>query len=141
MKKYYAKGIAVLIALFFVYACFSRWFEWEIYQHDMYAQPVPKLLSSVLIWVLPPAGLIIAFFLTNDRFRKSALLAAAGLLFLYAAYAAAILLHLFPRTPCSCSGIIKLESWPKQLLLSGGGCVAALVGYFIERKKEFIIHP
>ena len=48
------------------------------------------------------------------------LLTSLALLTLFTGYIAAILLHFFPRTPCSCGGIFRNLSWQQHFWVNLG---------------------
>jgi putative oxidoreductase len=114
-KNKTAEIMAALLILLFVYAACSKLFDHAKFSEDMHNQPFPRWLASAIVWGVPAAELLIAAALLFERSRRRAFLASLILLTLFTLYIAAILLHLFPRVPCSCGGLIRRLSWGQHL--------------------------
>ncbi|AYL94212.1 MauE/DoxX family redox-associated membrane protein [Mucilaginibacter celer] len=117
-KKILTEVIAALLALLFLYAGFSKLVNMPAFTRAMHNQPFPSWFADALIWTIPPAEIIFALGLFFDRTRKYAAYAYLILMGLFSLYIAAILLHLFPRVPCSCGGVIQALSWGQHLLFN-----------------------
>lgn len=118
-KKFISISVisSLLIALF-LYAAVSKWREMEDFKAAMYNQPFPAWFATLIIWCLPPLEVIIAILLMIKRTQLAGMIASAALLSLFSLYIGAILLHLFPRVPCSCGGLIKKLGWGNHLLFN-----------------------
>ncbi len=106
---------AGLLILLFVYAAFSKLFDHQKFSEDMHNQPFPRWMASFFVWSVPSIELLISGCLLFERTRKTGFYASLFLLTLFTLYIAAILLHFFPRTPCSCGGVIRKLSWQQHL--------------------------
>ncbi len=122
--------MAALLILLFVYAAASKLFDHAKFSEDMHNQPFPRWLAGALVWSVPAAELLITAGLLSERSRRRAFQASLILLTLFTLYIMAILLHWFPRVPCSCGGVIRKLTWIQHLWfnlffmgLSGAGIV------------------
>ena len=129
------EAICALIILLFVYASLSKFFDFAGFQHDMYNQVFSHWLSTIFIYTLPPIELAISFSLIIERFRKVGLIASLILMLLFTLYTASVLLHFFPRVPCSCGGIIKKLTWGQHLILNIIYTLIATAGIWLNRKR------
>lgn len=115
MKKRNIVGAIIgLLVLLFVYTAFSKLLDLETFQGNMYNQRLPRWMAMLLIWGLPPAEIAVAGFLLFPRTQRMGLYLSLTLLSLYTVYIAAILLHFFPRIPCSCGGILRHMTWQQH---------------------------
>src|ERR1700743_3124172 len=107
--------IPILIGLFF-YVASSKLGDLPTFQRSLHNQPFPDWFVRFLIPALPATEILIACLLIvgllrYDRIKVWGLYAYLVLMSLFTLYIAAILLHFFPRVPCSCGGIIQSLSW------------------------------
>ena len=91
----------MFIVMMFLYASFSKYFDFGAFQRAMYNQPFPAWFSSVLIVILPPIEIYIVWLLVREKSRRKGLIATIFIMSLFTLYIAAILLHFFPKVPCS----------------------------------------
>jgi len=124
------------LILLFTYAAFSKLFDLEAFSGDLHNQPIPRWLASFLIRVLLPLEILIACCLLFQRTKKIGLYASLGLLSVFSVYIVAVLLHFFPRTPCSCGGLFKHLSWQEQLWVNLGFMALSLTGILVEARKQ-----
>ncbi|RKR80557.1 methylamine utilization protein MauE [Mucilaginibacter gracilis] len=108
---------ALLVALF-LYASFSKYFDYAYFQRSMYNQIFPHWMATCLIYTIPPVEIIIAIGLMQERTRLIALYAFFILMALFSIYIAAGLLHVFSKVPCSCGGIIKSFDYGEHLIFN-----------------------
>ncbi|QKJ28406.1 hypothetical protein HQ865_01065 [Mucilaginibacter mali] len=117
-KEIIADILVTLIFMMFLYAAFSKYFDFSGFKRAMGNQPFPVWLSQLLVIVLPPAEVITATLLLFEKTRKSGLIATIILMITFTFYIIAILLHLYPAEPCTCGGIIRLLTWKQHLLFN-----------------------
>lgn len=110
--------ITSLIALMFIYASFSKLLDVDEFRRSMYNQPFPHWMSNILMWTVPPVEILIAAGLMFERTKRRALIASSILMTLFTGYIAAVLLHFFPRVPCSCGGVLKSLGWGQHLIFN-----------------------
>lgn len=123
-----AKGLSVellcgLPMLLFIYSGSVKLLDFRTSRGEMLNQPFPHWLAIFFAYAIPIAELSIVIVLIvgaigYEKIRTWGLKASFVLMSLFSGYALAILLHLFPRIPCSCGGIIHKLSWGQHLILS-----------------------
>ncbi len=119
MKKETIIGaVCALLILLFLYASVSKLVNIKVFEHDMYNQPFPHWLASFFIVAVPLSEILISLALLFDRTQLAGLWASLALMGLFTLYTAAILLHLFPRVPCGCGGVIRKLTWNQHLILN-----------------------
>ncbi len=137
MKKELLTDIIVtLIIMMFLYASFSKYFDFASFRRAMHNQPFPYWLNTLLIIIIPPVEIIISFLLFREKTRKKGLWATVILMSLFTFYIGAILLNFFPSAPCSCGGIIRLLSWQQHLFFNLFFITIAGIGLFIQSKPS-----
>jgi len=135
-KELLADILVTLIFIMFLYASFSKYFDFAGFQRAMHNQPFPSPLSDVLVVILPPIEIIAAILLVVDKARIAGLKVTIGLMTAFTLYIAGILLHLFPRVPCTCGGIIKLMSWGQHLVFNVFFIAIAIIALKITTEKQ-----
>ena len=128
------ESIVILLVMMFLYASFGKYFDFAAFQRAMHNQPFPSWFSSFLIIIIPPMEMITCILLVMKRTRGKGLLAATILMTVFTLYIGAIFLHLFPRVPCSCGGIIRLLGWRGHLLFNLFFLGIAFTGLIIQKK-------
>ena len=121
--------ICMLLILLFSYTAFAKLINIPLFTSEMHNQPMPLWFSSVLVYLLPVLEILIVIALLMDHYRLLGMMAALFLMLLFTAYTLLILLHVFPRVPCSCGGVIKQLSWKQHLafnLVFDGLCIWGL---------------
>lgn len=128
--------IAGFLILLFVYAAFSKLFDHQKFTEDMHNQPFPRWFASFLAWMVPLSELLITVCLVIDGTRKVGFYASLVLLSLFTIYIGAILLHFFPRTPCTCGGVIRRLSWRQHLLFNLFFILLSIAGVRLQSRTE-----
>ena len=135
-KQILLESIVSLLVMMFLYASFSKYFDFAGFQLAMYRQPFPHWFSTVLIIFMPPAEILISILLITAKQRTLGLRAAVILMALFTAYIASILSHFFPKVPCSCGGVIARLNWPQHLVFNCCFLLLALTGLIIQLKTD-----
>ncbi|MBS1661871.1 MAG: hypothetical protein JST68_12565 [Bacteroidetes bacterium] len=107
-----------MLVLLFTYTGFSKVFAFESYQGTLMNQPLPHALIRPLSYILPAAELLTALGLLIPKTSHLALRSSFILLTIFTLYIGSILLHFFPKTPCSCGGIFRSLTWAQHLWLN-----------------------
>jgi uncharacterized membrane protein YphA (DoxX/SURF4 family) len=134
-KQLILEGIVSLLVMMFLYASFSKYFDFAAFQRAMYRQPFPHGFSTLLIIVMPPIEIMVSILLITEKKRTQGLRAAVILMTLFTGYISAILLHLFPKVPCSCGGVIARLNWQQHLLVNCCFLLLAITGLIIQQKS------
>ncbi|QEM07210.1 hypothetical protein DIU31_028300 [Mucilaginibacter rubeus] len=137
MKKQFVIDVAVILLLImFLYASFSKLFDFAAFQRAMHKQPFPHWFASLLTFLIPAIEIGVCIFLYREKTRKNGLWAAAVLMLLFTVYVAAILLHLFKKVPCSCGGVISRLDWGEHLEFNVCFLLLAGIGLILQYKVE-----
>jgi len=135
-KQIVIESIVTLLVMMFLYASFSKYFDFGGFQRAMYRQPFPHTFSTILIAIIPPIEVIVSILLIAGKTRKKGLWGALILMTLFTAYIAAILLHFFPKVPCSCGGVISRLNWQQHLVFNIFFLGLAITGLIIQHKPN-----
>ena len=134
--------ISIVLILLFTYTAVSKLLDFETFRGQMLNQPLPKLLSSQLVWAVPLAELVTAGLLVIKPLRLIGLCCALLLMTGFTLYVALVLFHAFDRVPCSCGGIMESLSWEGHLIVNALFWLMALTGIVLEvRNKSGAIKP
>jgi len=132
MKNILRPLIAFLLTLLFAYAAVSKLLSLRDFQGELYNQTFPHWLADILLYTLIPAELLTIALLSFPRSQQAGLLLSAGLLFLFTAYIALVLLRFWDRVPCSCGGILNHLSWGTHLVFNSFFLILNLTALFIQ---------
>jgi uncharacterized membrane protein YphA (DoxX/SURF4 family) len=133
-RKITVEIICTLLIALFIYAAFSKWVDMKAFSRAMYNQPFPHWASSFFIVSLPAIEVVISFLLIIGKTRQLGLIASAMLMSMFTIYISSILLHFFPRVPCSCGGVIRKLGWGQHLLFNLFFMAIAFWGISLNRK-------
>lgn len=133
-KELILEIVTALLVLLFLYTSFSKLFEFAAFERAMYNQPFPHWFSALLIWTLPAVEIIVAIALFFPKTRLYGLYAFFLLMVLFTAYITAILLHFFPRVPCTCGGVIRALGWVNHLFFNLVFIALAGIALLINRR-------
>jgi hypothetical protein len=127
--------ISFLLILLFVYAAFSKLFEYNTFKFQLTNSLFLKSFAGMIAWFIPAMELIVAALLTVKHTRRIGLYGSFILLLIFTIYIAGMLLsgiHL----PCSCGGIIQHLTWKQHLLFNLFFLVLAFTGIELETKPK-----
>jgi len=125
---------ASLIFLF-LYAAASKLFNLSQFTYDMHNQAFKQhWIKDFLIVFIPASEILICIALFIDRTRRAGLIASLVLMMLFTLYTFLVLIHTFPRVPCSCGGIIRKLTWPQHLAFNLFFVGVAAYGLWLNRK-------
>lgn len=136
--------IAVLVMLL-LYTSFSKLLDLPRFEASLRKQPFAPRLQQTLLWLLPSMEILVAGLLMVPRTKVYALWGYAAMMAVFTGYIAAILLHAYPRIPCTCGGLISQLSWPQHLVFNlfflALGIWALIINAFHARKKGPMAGP
>ncbi|MFC0514618.1 MauE/DoxX family redox-associated membrane protein [Mucilaginibacter angelicae] len=110
--------ITALLVLLFLYTGLSKLLDFKTFELSMRFQHLPDWITYPLIYILPPAELAVAALLISGKSRIPGLYAFLALMISFTLYVGAVLLHMFPKSPCACGGVIKSLGWGEHFLLN-----------------------
>lgn len=107
-----------LLILLYVYAACSKLADIAAFRGSLYNQAFPHELAGFLLYALPAAELGTVALLLFPLTERYGLLLSLFLLLAFTGYIALVLLHFFPRVPCSCGGILSHMGWKTHLVFN-----------------------
>ena len=135
MKKSLTLDVIVTtIIMMWLYASFSKYFDFGQFKRGMYDQPFPYWFSSLLIGILPPLEIIIAVLVFIGKTTRLGLQVSLCLLIIFTIYVTAIVIHLIPIEPCPCGGMIRELTWPMHLIFNAFFIAINIIGLLIHSK-------
>lgn len=125
------KGIiAVISALLigvFVYAAFSKLLNYPLSVAQLHTHPYIGRFAGLIAWFVPAVELIVSALLLFPGSRRIGLYGSAGLLFIFTAYLALMLLSGRPL-PCTCGGFISTLDWPQHIVFNLALILLSIIG-------------
>ncbi len=134
-RKIVVELVTFLLMSLYLFAAFSKWFAFTQFKNDINNQPFPNALTPWIIYSIPPLQVLITLALMFERTRTIGLYASLILMLAFSIYSAMVLLNVFDYVPCSCGGIIKGLSWPRNLILNLSFVAISLVGILLTRNR------
>jgi len=127
--------ICFLLILLFVYAAFSKLFNYSEFKIQLLQSPVVKNFAGVTAWLLPAIELCVASALTV---RATRLFGLYGSLILMSAFTMYIVLMLIEEKhlPCSCGGVIRQLSWKQHIWFNLFFLALSATGIVLEQKHK-----
>lgn len=117
------KGILIyvctaLLILLFAYTAWDKVLNHEIFLNQMRRSPFPfmDVWALGLVWLIPMAEILIAFFLWLEHWRRRGLIASMVLLAVFEVYIGGMLLS-GRELPCTCSGVFNM-GWVNHLIFN-----------------------
>ncbi|WP_454801385.1 MauE/DoxX family redox-associated membrane protein [Mucilaginibacter phyllosphaerae] len=110
--------LSTLIMVMFLYAAFSKYFDWAAFERSMESQPFQEWFAKLLMIIVPPVEILAAGLLLFSKTRLWGLILSSILMALFTGYVAAALIGMFPQVPCSCGGIIRALGWKQHLVFN-----------------------
>jgi hypothetical protein len=127
--------ICFLLILLFVYAAFSKLWEYNTFEIQLTNSPFLKPFAGIVAWLVPALELIIVLMITVKDTRKYGLWASLFLLFIFTFYISGMLLSGI-NLPCSCGGIIRELSWAQHLVFNLFFMALSIAGICFTAKTE-----
>lgn len=129
------------LVLLFIYTGTSKLLSLQEFTGTLYNQPLPHWMAPVLARLIPALEIGTALLLMYAPAQLAGLRISLFLLILFSGYTAAILLHLFPKIPCTCGGIFRFLSWKQHLFINLG--LVGITGFalYAKRKPRSISSP
>ena len=118
MKSNLLIAICMLLIILFSYTAIAKLIDIKLFAIEMHNQPLPRVFTSLLVYLLPSIEILIVIGLFLENYRFLALIISLVLMLFFTAYTILILLHVFPRVPCSCGGVIKNLTWKQHLVFN-----------------------
>jgi len=131
-NKTMAEVIAGLFILLFLYTALSKLGEFAVFRHFLRGSPLIGRNAGMMAVLIPAGEILVALLLFLPATRRQGMLASLGLMLVFTAYLAYMLLFV-PRLPCSCGGIISRLSWQQHFVFNVVLIGLALLGIQLHR--------
>ncbi|WP_100630306.1 MauE/DoxX family redox-associated membrane protein [Algoriphagus formosus] len=125
-----------LLALLWTYTGLDKLIRFEQSRKAFHNQTFPAELAEILSYAVPLAELLLAILLVFQITRWWGYLGSILLLTVFITYVGLIWVGAFPRVPCNCAGLIDSMGWTAHMILNLNLLILAIVGLWIESKKE-----
>lgn len=102
-------GLFLLISLWF-YTVLAKITDLRLFQYQMQQMPFNHFIKLLITYTVPALETITMLLLILGK-RFSGLVLSLFLLLGFTTYIILVLSHFFPKTPCSCGGLISTMSW------------------------------
>lgn len=131
--------VCIALILLFVYTAMSKLLTFTQYQVQMHIQPLPVIVSDLLIWTLPPVEIIAGVLLIFRRTRLLGLWICFFLMALFTGYVGMVLSAAFVQKPCPCGGAFPKIGWEWHFVLNIFFLLLSATGiYLINRERSVI---
>jgi hypothetical protein len=134
LNRYFPKGIALLMALIFLYASVSKLLDLNKFKHQLEKSPlIPYGYNENVGGAVVLLELLIVYLVFKNKIRTSLLLSFALMLFFtfYIGY----LLYFSYYIPCSCGGILGNLSWDAHLIFNSILTLLSGLAYLVDYEK------
>ncbi|WP_053058401.1 MauE/DoxX family redox-associated membrane protein [Pedobacter sp. BMA] len=128
-----------LLILLWVYVALSKLSDFHAFQWQMRNQVFSRELATLISYVLPGIEMVVAALLFFESSRMAGFLVSAFMLFVFSGYILLIVLHVFPRVPCSCGGVLKSMGWNVHLWFNLAYLLFASWGWWLCRKRKEVL--
>jgi uncharacterized membrane protein YphA (DoxX/SURF4 family) len=125
-----------LLAFLWTYTGLDKLIRFEQSRKAFHNQTFPPELAEILSYAVPITEIILAILLVLNISRWWGYLGSLLLLTVFITYVGLIWVGAFPRVPCNCAGLIDSMGWTAHLILNLNLLILAMVGLWIESKKE-----
>ena len=119
---------ALMIAVLFLYAAYSKLSDYEQSKAAMIKQVFPRSISLILTWALPATELTLTGLLCIRQTRLKGLYFSLFLLTIFTIYIAITMNGAFGKIPCSCGGILQKMNYKTHILFNISFMILAFWG-------------
>lgn len=135
-KETLLKLINLLLIALFVYTAVSKLSDMATFRGQMLNQPLPKSITTILVWIVPASELLAATLLAIRPLRLFGLYLSLLLMTAFTAYVALVLANTFAYVPCSCGGIMRSLSWQAHLAINICFTLLSSMGIFLHKSTK-----
>lgn len=107
--------ITALLVLPRSYTAINKLTDFSLFMAQHQKQHLDGVLTSILIWAVPIAEILVVVLLLVKRYGFFRLQPSLALLILFIAYIGLVLIHFFDQVPCSCGGVLRPLTWHGHL--------------------------
>lgn len=127
--------ICFLLVLLFVYAAFSKLFNYGEFKSQLSSYPLLKESATAISILLPFTEIIIATMLMLNITRRTGMALSFIMMALFTAFIVYMLVF-EKNLPCSCGGVLKQLTWKQHIAFNLIFLLMAFTGWMLERKNN-----
>ncbi len=136
VRKITPEIVRILLILLFAYAAISKLIAYPKFIIQLGLSPLlPSYITSIA-WSIPLIELALVVVLISQVYFRFALIASAGLLFVFTLYIIGIL-TIADHIPCSCGGVLDSLSWTGHLLFNIGFLTLTLIAIVTSKTSPY----
>lgn len=136
MKTLIVQAISAAFILLWVYTAGSKLADFQAYKHEMSLQVFSSGVTLMLLYAIPLLEILAAILLLVKKTNKAGMILSLLLMLVFTGYIILIISGYFPKTPCSCGGIIKAMGWKAHLIFNIFFISASILSLFFTLKQE-----
>lgn len=136
MKTSIVQVISAAFILLWVYTAGSKLADFQAYKQEMSLQVFSPDFAAVLLYAIPFLEILCAILLLIKKTNKLGLVLSLLLMLVFTGYILLIISGYFPKTPCSCGGVIKAMGWKAHLVFNIFFVSASILSLFMTLKPE-----
>ncbi|SDF97396.1 DoxX-like family protein [Pedobacter terrae] len=136
MKTSIVQVISAAFILLWVYTAGSKLADFQSYKQEMSLQVFSPDFAAVLLYAIPFLEILCATLLLIKKTNKLGLVLSLLLMLVFTGYILLIISGYFPKTPCSCGGVIKAMGWKAHLVFNIFFLSASILSLFMTLKPE-----
>lgn len=132
-KKLIKEFSGSLLILLWTYTALSKLSDIPAFWIQLRNQVFAPSTALVLLWAIPATELLAAALLLLRRTNRAGFAISTLLMLAFTSYIALVLLGHYPKTPCSCGGVLKQLSWQAHFWFNLFFLVLAVCGLLSSR--------
>jgi hypothetical protein len=136
MKTTMPQVISATFILLWVYTAGSKLADFQSYKQEMSLQVFSPGFAAILLYTIPFIEILCAILLLIKKTNQLGLAFSLLLMLVFTGYILLIISGYFPKTPCSCGGVIKAMGWKAHLIFNIFFISASILALFITLKQE-----
>ena len=110
--------LRAVLVLLFCYAALSKLLDFPDFHRQMLNQAFAPWFNRLLVYLVPSTELTAVILLYFKKTITAGLWLSFCLMAGFTSYISLVLLHFWPRVPCSCGGILGHLSWEPHLVFN-----------------------
>ncbi|MET3606932.1 putative membrane protein YphA (DoxX/SURF4 family) [Mucilaginibacter rubeus] len=129
--------ITGLPVLLFLYTGLSKLLDFKNFEVSMLFQHLPASVTLPMTYLLPLSEIVVAALMIPDKSRLAGIYAFLIMMTAFTLYVGAALLHLFPKAPCACGGMLKSLGWDQHFVFNVLFIILAVIAirYYQDKRK------
>ncbi|QXU39721.1 MauE/DoxX family redox-associated membrane protein [Pedobacter sp. D749] len=136
MKTKLPQVISAAFILLWIYTAGNKLLNFHSYKQEMSLQVFSPDFAAILVYAVPFIEILCAILLLIKKTNTLGLGLSLLLMLAFTGYILLIISGYFPKTPCSCGGVIKAMGWKAHLIFNLFFLTAATLSLYIKLKLE-----